>query len=244
MKILFYIFVALLFIWYLFYSGAVEGFSNNIDYYVITLNHENRIQNIDDQQKKMKTKLQKIDGVLGTDLNLNELVEQKIVKPEFAEDSKRKRGQIGLCMSNLKVYNLIKERGDKNGYSVIFEDDFEILDDDFENTLSRALDNLKETDFDMLYLQNNTEEYSKEIQKNHGELIKDNVYQFDRGNYLIGTVAIVINNKNIDRILEVMKEIDAPTDHKIQMSALSDRLTLVMMYPTIIEQRKNMPSTI
>jgi GR25 family glycosyltransferase involved in LPS biosynthesis len=146
----------------------------------------------------------------------------------------------------LKTYNIIREKGNPNGYSVILEDDFEIIDDDFEKKIQAALETLQSVDFDMLYLQNNSNEYNKEatIDKNHGELIKDNIYYFDKNNYLFGTVGILINNKNIDRILDATKYMDQQIDQKIQFAGIYDKLKLTMMYPNIIDQRENMVSII
>jgi len=250
MKTLFYILIAILFVWYLSHPFYKEGFYNGgghtVDYYVITMNSEQRLANIADQQAKLAAPIQKIDAVVGADVDIDDLVAKKVIAPEFGNKTKRRRGEIGLYLSNLKVYNMIKEKGDPNGYSVILEDDFEIIDDDFENKLQAAVDTLQSIDFDMLYLQNNSNEYNKEatIEKNRGELLKDNIYYFDKNNYLFGTVGILINNKNIDRILEATKYMDQQIDQKIQFAGIYDKLKLMMMYPNIIDQRHNMESLI
>ena len=98
----------------------------------------------------------------------------------------------------------------------------------------------------MLYLQNNSGEYNKEakIEKNHGLHLKDNIYQYDKNNYLFGTVGILVKNKNIDRILNATKYMDQPIDQKLQFAGVYDKLKLMMMYPNIIDQRQNMASII
>lgn len=250
MKWLFYTLIAILFIWYLLRPFYKEGFYNGegypIDYYVITMNSEQRLSNIADQQAKLTVPIQKIDAVVGANVDIEDLVKKNVIAPEFANTSKRRRGEIGLYLSNLKTYNIIKEKGNPNGYSVILEDDFEIIDDDFENKIQAALETLQSVDFDMLYLQNNSNEYNKDatIEKNHGVLIKDNIYYFDKNNYLFGTVGILINNKNIDRILDATKYMDQQIDQKIQFAGIYDKLKLTMMYPNIIDQRENMVSII
>jgi len=247
---LFYILIAILFIWYLSHPFYKEGFYNGeghpIDYYVITMNSEQRLANISDQQAKLSVPIKKIDAIVGADVDIDALVKKKVIAPEFANKDKRRRGEIGLYLSDLKVYNIIKEKGDPKGYSVILEDDFEIIDDDFENKIQAALDTLQSVDFDMLYLQNNSNEYNKDatIEKNHGEPLKDNIFYFDKGNYLFGTVAILVKNKNIDHILNATKYMDQQIDQKLQFSGIHDKLRLMMMYPNIVDQRHNMESLI
>lgn len=249
MKKIFYFVVVLLLIWYLFYHFSLEAFSENdkfdIDYYVITMGNKDRLLNIEKQQEKIKEKIRKIDAVVGAKLNIDELVESGLVTPEYGigersenRSEKRKR-EIGLSLSNLKVHNIIKETNKPNGYSLIFEDDFSIIDENFQETLNNSLEILKDIDFDLLYLQNNA--YGS---KNKGDNIKENVYYVDKNDSFYGTVAVLVKNKSIDKIIQNTTPINDPLDLQLSSLGFSDKLILLTLYPIIVEQGENMPTTI
>jgi len=103
--------------------------------------------------------------------------------------------------------------------------------------VNNAIYNLEKISFDMLYLQNNHDKES-----NHGENIIDNIYYFNPGDYFYGTLAILINNKNIKKIINNTKLVDDPIDQKIQSLAINKVLTIVVMYPIIVEQHRTIDS--
>jgi len=230
-----------------------EKFSDKleIDYYVITSKNEIRLKNIEEQQKKINNnkdniEIQKIDAVMGVNLDLNKLVVDKILSNKFLSDDKRKRGQIGCYMSHLKIYDIIKQKNKINNYSIIFEDDFMVVVDDFINIVNNSLTNLKsiDKDFDMLFLQNNDRDGVQNVKLNYGEHVIDNVYHLDPTNYFYGTLAIVINNKNIDKIINLMNYIEEPIDQKIQGLGYNNSLNVLVMYPVIVEQHHEIDSII
>jgi GR25 family glycosyltransferase involved in LPS biosynthesis len=217
-----------------------------IDYYVITMEKPERVENIKRQEEKGHISIEKVPAVVGANIDIPALIKKEEISKDFGEAHKDRlrQGEIGVYLSNLKIYDIIKKNGNNTGYSVLFEDDFEILTDEFQKKIDDGLDILQDIDFDILFLQNNSINYSKDIQKNHGELIKDHIYHLDKGNYLFGCVALLFNNKNIDKIIEATKYIDQPIDQKIQIAGLDNKLKLIMMYPNIVEEGNNMPSTI
>jgi GR25 family glycosyltransferase involved in LPS biosynthesis len=225
--------------------------SLEIDYYVITSKNDIRLKNIEEQEKKINNNkyninIQKIDSVMGTNLDLNKLVFDKILSDRFLSYDKRKRGQIGCYMSHLKIYDIIKQKNKMNDYSIIFEDDFIVVTDDFINIVNKSLNSLENIneDFDMIFIENNAIHVMPEVKPNYGEHIIDNIYHIDPGNYFYGTAGIIIKNKNIDRIINLLNYIEEPIDQKIQNIAINKTLNIFIMNPLIIEQHHNMDSLI
>ena len=140
----------------------------------------------------------------------------------------------------LLLYNIIKEKNKPNGYSLIFEDDFSIIDENFKETLNNSLEILKDIDFDLLYLQNN----AYLTKKNRGDNIKENVYYFDKTDSFYGTVAVLVKNKSIDKIIQNTTPINDPLDVQLVSLGIDDKLILLTLYPQIVDQGQDMPSTI
>jgi len=226
----------------------MENFDNNknIDYYVVTMKKPDRLENIALQtnninknvDEKDKITIQQIDAVVGVDLDMNELVKEKIVSPEYIiENTKRRKGQIGCYMSFLKTYNIINSKP-HTGYSIVFEDDFIIKTDHFIQDVDNALEIMKNVDFDMLFLGHNSEIYANgTIAKNRGKLLEDNIHHYDSGHLFYGMEGILINNKNIAKILKLVDYIDEPIDQRIPTLAANNKLKIFTMHPVLVEQR-------
>jgi hypothetical protein len=92
MKGLFYVLIAILFLWYLSHPFYKEGFNNSggysIDYYVITMNSEQRLNNIKDQQVKLSVPINKIDAVVGANVDIDGLVDKKNNSARICEQIK------------------------------------------------------------------------------------------------------------------------------------------------------------
>lgn len=225
-----------------------ERFESNtdnidIDYFVISMNKPNRLESIQRQLDKVQTKTTDpndktefivVDAVVGMDLNLPELIANNQISKDYSgngeQDSKQRRGEYGCYMSHLKVYNLIKEHNHP-GYSVVFEDDFDIKTDDFVIKMAKITETINDynPDFDLLYLGTNYE--------NHGELIKDDIYKIDKGSNLFGAHAILVNNKSIDKIIQNTQIIKVPIDVALQELCFDDKLTGLIIYPNIVSQQ-------
>jgi len=255
---LFYLLITILFLWYITSTYEIENFQTNndqtIEYCVITMQKQDRLENIKKQEDKInqnvpaneKINIRKIDAVVGANLDLNKLVSDKLLAPEFKDESKSRKAELGCYLSHMKIYNTIRN-SKKTGYTVIFEDDFEIVSDDFLKTVKRSLNTLvnDSVDFDMLFLGNNHSNYSKDpIPKNKGELLKDNIYFFNRNQFLYGTEAILINNKNIDKMINALQYMDMPIDQKIQFQTISDNLNILLLSPVLVDQKSDIQSMI
>lgn len=258
MYFLFYLFIFILFLWYITSTYEIENFEVNknqsVEYCVITMQKQDRLENIQKQSDKInqnvsdneKINIQKIDAVVGANLDLNKLVNDKLLAPEFKDEKKPRKAELGCYLSHMTIYNKIKN-SKKTGYTVIFEDDFEIVSDDFLKTVKSSLNTLvnDSVDFDMLFLGNNHSNYSKDpIPKNKGELLKDNIYYFNRKQFLYGTEAILINNANIEKIIHTLQYMDMPIDQKIQFQTLSGNLNILILNPVLVDQKSDIQSMI
>ena len=249
---------SILFIGWIVYSDNNENFDSKyeIDYYVITMKSDDRLKNISDQTNIInnekipddsKIVIQQIDAVVGANLNLQELVDSNVLAQGFYEDSKRRRGQLGCTLSHLKIYDIIKDKQSSGSgdYSVIFEDDFEVVTPEFINIVNSSLEISKDEDFDMLLLGNNQTSYGDGTHpKNKGENVKENVYQFNPNIMFFGTHAILINNKNIQNIIDSLKYITEPIDQQIYVRGCEQKINILTLYPCIVEQLGEIKSTI
>jgi GR25 family glycosyltransferase involved in LPS biosynthesis len=218
-----------------------------IDFYVITNKNNIRLKNIEEQENKINKnsgnsiKIIKIDAVMGVDLDLNKLVSDGILSEKYIDYGKQRRGQIGCYISHHKIYHIIHDKKKYDNYSIIFEDDFNIVVKDFMDKINNAIYNLEKIsfDFDMLFLQNNHYDES-----NRGEKIIDNIYHFNPNQPFYGTLAILINNKNIKKIINNTKFIEVEIDQKLRLSAINNELNIIVMNPVIVEQHRNIDSII
>jgi len=218
-----------------------------IDYYVITMKKPERMKNIEKQSEKLKTQgtpvqIQIVDAVVGVDLNLDEMIEQKKLSPEFKEhtgyhDILQIKKSVGCYMSHLKIYDMIQEKGN-SGYSVIFEDDFDIDSEHFLQDIHDSLNYLKEhnLNFDILYLGTHS--------GNHENLLSGKTYEIDKNSNLNGTHAMLINHKNIHRIINHLKFMEQTIDWQFTKLCHEDKLKAYVIFPTLVNPDIKLPSTI
>ena len=221
------------------------SFDNNseIKIYIISMKPPERLLHIENQQKKLKEKMYIFDAVKGDDLILEKLLNENFLNPSFEgkdlsiNEQKHRKREIGCYLSHMLIYTYIKIF-DKNNYTIIFEDDFNIVIDNFIQKIESSLkifNNLK-VDFDILFLGNTP--------KNRGKNLKDDIYYVNHNRNLWGTHAYLINNKNIDKIIKYTKIIDKPIDVKLQYLDKQKNLNIFVLYPTIVNPNKELPSTI
>jgi len=221
-----------------------EGFEGppRITYYVITMGQPERRRNIQEQIDRQQAtfgdrfpfQIEKIDAVVGKDLDLEALIAEGrlfdgiYANPDqrFNEKMSNRKNEVGCYMSHYKVYETIREKGDRDGYSVIFEDDF-VLDPRFLEILDETMAKLQRTgvDFDMLFLG---------ILGDVGEPIIDNVYRTTGISWCAH--AYLVNNRHIDKILEQMWFIHNILDVQIFKKGNKGELQVLRLYPTIADQ--------
>jgi len=222
-----------------------------MDFYVITTKKRERMENINLQLNKLKTQgtpihLEIINGVVGKDLDLTELINRKMVSPDFqsgynSSTEKIKKKEIGCYLSHLQIYETIRKKTLKpqQKYSVIFEDDFDICSEHFIEDIQTTLTYLEKNqiDFDVLFLGTLTD--------NHGETVSKKIYKIDKSKKIYGTHAMIINHRNIHRVIEHLQFIKNPIDNRYTELCHSDKITAYVIYPHLVKQQiENLTSTI
>jgi GR25 family glycosyltransferase involved in LPS biosynthesis len=121
------------------------------------------------------------------------------------------------------------------GYTVIFEDDFKIIDNNLDLKINDILSSI-DIDFDILYLGN--------LNNNHSNLYKNNIYYINLQQPLWGTHAYLINNKNIKKIYNSLLNMDKAIDNKIKENFDNKILNGLVIYPNLVNQNEIFNSTI
>lgn len=220
----------------------------SIDIYIITMKTPERLQNIQKQIKKMGIEGNKnihvelIDAVVGSNLDINLLIQEKKLDPQYKGTgdihSKKGKNEVGCYLSHLKCYYKIL-RNPNTKYTLILEDDFDIIPEYFTNVLYDTLWNLehKTMDFDMVYLGTH--------EQNHGKPIDGNLYEIDREKNLYGTHAILYKNKNISKLISNTQFIQRPIDVQLQELSYAHTIISYCTYPVLVNFLVNqLPSTI
>lgn len=201
--------------------------------------------NKNNKNNKFSFSIETVDAVVGKNLNLQELIDKHIITDTifdgiedhddvktnsnnieaFGRNVTVRKNELGCYLSHLKTYDIIKFKN-KQGYSVILEDDFE-LTSDFIYTLEETLTKLKDIDFDFLFLG---------ILGYNGNNIIDNVYEAIPGSFQ--THGYLVKNANIDKIIEKLKFVDEIIDVQIFKKGGNKELNVLRIDPVIVNQDK------
>ena len=222
---------------YGFFSKCYETFDNSelnlIDYYVIHIkSYTSRLNNILENKKKLGYPINIFDGVIGKEVDINNL---ELFDPNINFNFKYTYiNEIGCYLSHLM---LIKSILNKNtGYTVVFEDDFIIIDDNLNKSITDIINKMP-NDFDIIVLGN--------LNNNHDENLIDNIYFIDKKEYLWGTHAYLINNKNAQKIYNKLLNITQAIDNKYKQLFDDKELIGLTIYPILVDQQRvTYPSTI
>jgi len=213
--------------------------SYNLDLYVITLGKEERIANIKNQEIKIGKKINIYNGVIGLNLDMNNLIKKNILSENhnLSKNANHAKREAGCYLSHLNIYKKIKKEN-KKGYTIIFEDDFLIDSENLLDDVKKAINtlNTNNIDFDFLFLGNTL--------NNYGKNIINNLYYVNPRKRLWGLYGYVINNKNIDKIIDKTKKIDRPIDVIIEYLSNNNIFNTIIMYPNIIKHQSNYKSTV
>jgi len=241
-------FITIFFIFIIFFYMLIEKefFTNieTVNFYVITMGNEDRLQNIKNQIEKMnnnndtyKVNIDKIDAVVGKNLDLDQLIKDGILTPKiydkensFNPKLENRKNEIGCCLSHYKTYETIANNNSKNSkYSVVFEDDFDVCDKFLYELDKIITDTINEKiDFDIIMLA---------IIGNSGEKIYSNIEKINCENSpCYYAHAYLINNKSIDKILDAMKYIDNIADVQIFQKHNEGKIKVLRLESSIVNQ--------
>lgn len=204
---------------------------NNINFYVIHMEkNTNRMDNIKENENKLNNHIQIFNAIVGNNVDLNNLsIYEKNLINNF---DYRYKGEIGCYLSHLM---LIKSLLNINtGYTVIFEDDFKIIDNNLHLKINNIISSI-DIDFDILYLGN--------VNNNYSNLYKNNIYYINSQKPLWGTHAYLINNKNIKKVYNSLLNMDKAIDNKIKENFNNKILNGLVIYPILVNQNKIFNST-
>lgn len=213
--------------------------SNIIEYYVITLKNIDRIKNIKRQEENINININIFEAIKGVLINQEELINNNILDPIFKYPTIKRSNEIGCYMSHLTLLKKIKNNNiNQSNYSVILEDDFEIINSDFQMIINDALLQIPDN-FDILFLG-----YPVIIDESTNLNYSTNLYEFNNKNNIYGAYAYLINNNNIDKIVENIEYIDMPIDIKYQELGYKSKLNIFFINPKIIDTNLGFASTI
>lgn len=219
-------------------KNAIENFEvvESVDFYIVTMKGEDRMKNIEAQKEKLKANdfdtknFYLFDAVVGKTLDLDQLTADGILDPnpglnndpDPVKRNEIRQREVGCYLSHMKAIETIQGK-DSDGYSIIFEDDFD-LSDDFLKILDETLVKIKSIDFDLLFLG---------IIGYNGENVLDNIYNIHNGDSW-GTHGYLVNNRSAGKILEKMKYIDTVLDKEYFDKGKAKELIVYRLDPLIV----------
>ena len=217
------LFIILILILFFLYNNESFNNTNKIDYYVIHLKRNpERIDNILKNEEKLKNKINIYNAIDGRLIkNINDLKEYD--KNLINNFPTALIGEIGCYLSHLLI---IKQIENNDNYTVIFEDDLNIEDNNLHEKILEIVN--KVNDFDMIYLGNTSD--------NVGEKYIDNIYQVDPNKHLWGMHSYLIKNKNAKKIYDSLLNIDDAIDVKTKKLFDLKKLNAYVIYPRLVNQ--------
>ena len=210
--------------------------NDEIDLFVISLRHEDRMKNIEIQQKKIGKTIQIFDAVKGDHLNEEKLIQENILSKNaiLQTNEKRRKREIGCYLSHLNLLKQIQNNSE-DGYTIIFEDDIHIKTDNFLKDVKQIIENVK-GNFDLIYLGN--------INNNNGKQFIDNIYYVDVNGSILGTHGYLINNNSINKLIPLINFIEMPIDIVYEKLSKENKINTFIIFPTLVNQGGAKSSTI
>lgn len=222
------------------YFGEDDVNDIPIEYHVISMKVQERMKNIEENRMRMreKVKLNIFDAVNGDNVDFDNLPYGQTLDNGFRNNSKERKREIGCYLSHYGVYKMIETNGNKNGYTVVLEDDVKITSEDIDSIIRNTLLKMKEEsmDFDILYIE--------QVSNNMGEKVLPNVCKFDKTKEIYGMQSYLVKNANVGRIIENTKTIDTPIDHKIFDAYREGKLNLYTFCPFLTTESTGFETTI
>lgn len=208
-----------------------------ITYFLIHCSeHKERLSNIQNIQKTLNKDIILFDGCYTKD---NSLLKDDVIcflksydtKLEMKELAFWRPGEIGCYLSHHIVIKNIMSSS-LNGYTVIFEDDVifkETLHHDIEKIIANLID--LQVEWEIIFLGN--------ITNNHKTHIIDNIYTIDDNNVCTGTHALLINNKNSEKIYKTNCNVIRAIDFQYKINIDNNKLNGLVIHPPLCFQQND-----
>jgi GR25 family glycosyltransferase involved in LPS biosynthesis len=199
-----------------------------INYYVIHMDTAiERKQNMINMEIKLNKKINIFRAIDGKDIKY---INDYDVNCTFKTQNKN---ILGCYLSHyLLIKNLLDQQINEN-YTVIFEDDFNIIYDNLDGIIKNIINN---SNFDIIFLGR----INKNIITNNK--VFNNIYI--PSNELWGTHALLINNKSLQKIYDELKNLNTAIDIKYYELSKLNKLKVYFIYPYLVIQNNNFKSLI
>lgn len=211
--------------------------NDNISWNVITLNYPERINNIITQEKILNININKFNAVNGKYINQDNMIELKILDPNFKFASTKRSNEIGCYQSHLELLKSLKKSNLQ--YHIILEDDFKFTNSlDILNQIDKIIAQTKFYSFDIIFIG-----WTNENESSY-KYFSENLYKFNPNVNFYGTYGYIVNSNSLDKIINLLSWIDMPIDVKYNQLYKENKLDIYWINPVIIEPNYNLLSTI
>ena len=224
-----------------YYKKPIDHYKKPIDniiFYVITLGNDDRVANIKEQEEKYKIKLNIFNAVNGNNIDQNELEKINLLGSVFKFLDEKRSREIGCYLSHFNLLKLIESSQTKSKYTVILEDDFQIIDSNYKSIITNGLYQIKDS-FDIIFLG-----YLNNIDETTNIKYSPNLYKLNSNNKIWGAYGYLVNNKSIAKIINLLVPIDKPIDIKYEELGIGNKLNIYFLNPKIIYVNNMLKSTI
>lgn len=203
---------------------------DNIDYLVIHLpnSHQERKKNIEQLREKIGGgPLTVVDAVDGSTVDIKDVSSYDDALVIYHQ-SERGVGEYGCYLSHFMAIKDICKTRPWGGYTVIFEDDANIITDNFQENITRIINSVH--DFDIVFLGN--------LNDNHGAKYNDVIHYIDKNQHLWGTHAYLVNNRSAEKIYRSLLTMNKQIDNQYKDLVDSHILKGYVIYPILVDQSK------
>jgi GR25 family glycosyltransferase involved in LPS biosynthesis len=224
----------------------------HINYYLLHCSeHKERQTHVNYICSKLDIPISIFDGICTKNININtENIKTYLQKFDYNLKIKNNfcfslSGQIGCYLSHhllvkqiLKQMSIYIKNSNNLCYSVIFEDDVNWINLNLHIEIKQIINNLLELgiDWDIVFLGN--------LNNNHGKQLKGNIFYLNQRINCFGTHALLLNNKNIQKIYSFNCLIRNEIDSHYKFLIDNNKLKGFVIYPPLCLQNTSLLSNI
>ena len=208
-----------------------KSYYESIEYFVIHCSaNAERVQNIELQEKRLGQSIQRFEATMGKDVQLNhlDLYDPRIRYTPFRET--RGMNEIGCYLSHFRLIQSRKHL--KTGYTVIFEDDFHVVQDlDVRKLIQDA------GTFDFFHLGHWTD-------PSRYKHVKGDIYEYSQSGFLFCTHAYVLHNSRLEYLYDQLLEMREPIDWVYQRLIQQGACCKIVHPQAVIQEKEKCPPLI